>query len=223
MSFFFKKYTILNKIILENTSKKYIKEWVFRDLSYTFTNDNSYVILGLNGSGKSTLLQVVATVLTASKGSVIYLTNDNILESEKIYKHISIASPYMELPEEFTLTEVVDFHLKLKSFYGDISRDQFLETCYLEQWKNKVVRNFSSGMKQRLKLALAIITKSDALFLDEPSANLDRKGIAWYKDLIIKYKQDRIVVVCSNNISDEFFFCNKQINIEDYKNKKSGN
>ncbi len=213
----------MNKIVLENTSKRYIKEWVFRGFSYTFTNDESYVIVGSNGSGKSTLLQVVATVLTASRGSVNYFDNDIAIESEKIYKHISIASPYMELPEEFTLAEVVDFHLKLKSFYGDISRNQFLEICYLDEWKNKVVRNFSSGMKQRLKLALAIITKSDALFLDEPSSNLDRKGIDWYKDLVVKFKQDRIVVVCSNNIPDEFFFCNKQINIEDYKNKKSGN
>ena len=213
----------MNKIVLENTSKRYIKEWVFRDLSYTLTNDNSYVIVGSNGSGKSTLLQVAATVLTPSRGSVNYFENDRAVDPEKIYKHISIASPYMELPEEFTLAEVVDFHLKLKSFYGDITRDKFLEICYLDQWKNKVVRNFSSGMKQRLKLALAIITKSDALFLDEPSANLDKKGIDWYKDLVIKYKQDRIVVVCSNNIPDEFFFCDKQINIEDYKNKKSGN
>lgn len=214
---------MVNKIVIENTSKRYIKEWVFRDLSFTFTNEKSYVILGSNGSGKSTLLQVIATVLTPSKGKVSYMDSDEEIESEKIYKHISIASPYMELPEEFTLAEVVDFHLKLKSFYNDICRDQFLEICYLDQWKNKVVRNFSSGMKQRLKLALAIITKSDALFLDEPSSNLDRKGIDWYKDLVMKYKKDRIVMVCSNNIPDEFFFCDEQLNIEDYKTKKSVN
>ena len=210
----------MNKIIIENTSKRYIKEWVFRNLSYTLTADNAYVILGSNGSGKSTLLQVVATILTPSKGKVHYYNDDIIIDPEKVYKHISIASPYMELPEEFTLAEVVDFHLKLKSFYNNISRDEFLEVCYLSQWKNKVVRNFSSGMKQRLKLALAIITMSDALFLDEPSSNLDHKGIEWYKQLIDKYRKDRIVVVCSNNIPDEFYFCNEEINIEDYKKAK---
>jgi len=210
----------LNKIIVDNTSKRYIKEWVFRGLSYTFVPDNAYVIMGSNGSGKSTLLQVVATVLTPSKGKVSYYDNGSIIDSEKIYKHITIASPYMELPEEFTLAEVVDFHLKLKSFYGNISRNEFLEKCYLSQWKNKVVRNFSSGMKQRLKLALAIISKSDALFLDEPSSNLDHKGIEWYKKLIEEYRKNRIVVVCSNNIADEFFFCNEQINIEEYKKAK---
>ena len=210
----------MNKIIVDNTSKRYIKEWVFRGLSYTFVPDNAYVIMGSNGSGKSTLLQVVATVLTPSKGKVSYYDNGSIIDSEKIYKHITIASPYMELPEEFTLAEVVDFHLKLKSFYGNISRNEFLEKCYLSQWKNKVVRNFSSGMKQRLKLALAIISKSDALFLDEPSSNLDHKGIEWYKKLIEEYRKNRIVVVCSNNIADEFFFCNEQINIEEYKKAK---
>ncbi len=210
---------MVDKIVLENTSKRYIKEWVFRNFSYTLFSNNAYVILGSNGSGKSTLLQIIASVLTPSKGSVVFHNADNKIDPERIYKHISIASPYMELPEEFTLAEVVDFHLKLKSFYQNIDRDEFLKICYLDQWKNKIVRNFSSGMKQRLKLGLAIISKSDALFLDEPSSNLDQKGIEWYKKLIDKYRQNRIVVVCSNNIPDEFYFCNEQINIEDYKKR----
>ena len=220
MSFFKKLQYILNKIIVDNTSKRYIKEWVFKNLSYTLITNNAYVILGSNGSGKSTLLQVFATILTPSKGKVKYYSDDDVLDDEKVYKHISIASPYMELPEEFTLAEVVDFHLKLKTFYNNISRDEFLKICYLEQWKDKVVRNFSSGMKQRLKLALAIITSSDVLFLDEPISNLDHKGISWYKALIEQYRKDRIVVVCSNNIADEYYFCNNEINIEDYKHSK---
>lgn len=210
----------MEKIILENTAKRYAKEWIFRDLSYTFEINNSYVILGSNGSGKSTFLQIVASVLTPSKGKISYIHNNIPIAEEKIYKHISLSAPYMELPEEFTLSEVIDFHLHFKDFYNGIDKNKFIEICYLEEAKDKIVRNFSSGMKQRLKLGLTILSKSGALFLDEPSSNLDEKGINWYKNLIEKYKKNRIVIVCSNNIESEFFFCNTKIQIENYKTKK---
>ncbi len=210
----------MEKIILENTAKRYAKEWIFRNLSYTFEKNKSYVILGSNGSGKSTLLKVIASVLTPTKGKLSYIKNGDTILNEDLYKYISLSAPYMELPEEFTLSEVIDFHLNFKSFYNEIDKNKFIEICYLENAKDKIVRNFSSGMKQRLKLGLSIISKSDTLFLDEPSSNLDEKGINWYKDLILKYKNNRIVVVCSNNIKSEFFFCNNTIQIEDYKTKK---
>ena len=210
----------MNKIILENTAKRYIKEWVFRDLSYSFKSDNAYVLLGSNGSGKSTLLQVVSSYLSPSKGKVQFFNNEELLESSIVYKQISLATPYMELPEEFTLSEVINFHLKFKSFRSDISKDEFIKICYLENAKDKVVSNFSSGMKQRLKLALAILSDTDGLFLDEPTSNLDKKGIEWYKQLISANLKGRIVVVCSNHIEDEYFFCNEQIQIEDYKKAK---
>jgi len=210
----------LNKIVLENTAKRYIKEWVFRDLTYSFKSNNAYVLLGSNGSGKSTLLQVVSSYLSPSKGKVQYFNDEVLLDNLLIYKQISLATPYMELPEEFTLSEVIDFHLKFKSFRSNISKEEFIEICYLENARDKIVSNFSSGMKQRLKLALAILSDTDGLFLDEPTSNLDKKGIMWYKQLIETNINDRIVVVCSNHIEDEYFFCNEQIQIEDYKKTK---
>jgi len=207
----------LDKIILENTAKRYIKEWVFRDLSYTFKKNNSYVLLGSNGSGKSTLLQVISSYLSPSKGNVSFYNDDKIVDDSVIYKQISIATPYMELPEEFTLSEVIDFHLKFKSFKSNVSKEEFIRICYLENAKNKIVSNFSSGMKQRLKLALAILSDTNGLFLDEPTSNLDKTGINWYKQLINDNLKDRIVVVCSNHIEEEYFFCNHKIQIEDYK------
>ena len=210
----------MNKIVLENTAKRYIKEWVFRDLSYTFEKNNAYVLLGSNGSGKSTLLQVVSSYLSPSKGKVQFFNNEELIDSSIIYKLISLATPYMELPEEFTLSEVIDFHLKFKSFRSEISKEEFIKTCYLENARDKIVSNFSSGMKQRLKLGLAILSDTDGLFLDEPTSNLDKKGIIWYKDLISANIEDRIIVVCSNHIEDEYFFCNEQIQIEEYKLQK---
>jgi len=210
----------LDKIVLENIAKRYIKEWVFRDLSYTFIKNNAYVLLGSNGSGKSTLLQVVSSYLSPSKGKIKFFSNIELVDNDILYKKISLATPYMELPEEFTLSEVVDFHLKFKSFRTKITKSDFIKICYLEDAQNKIVANFSSGMKQRLKLALAILSDTDALFLDEPTSNLDKKGIEWYKKLISDNIADRIVVVCSNHIDDEYFFCKHQIQIEDYKKSK---
>lgn len=207
----------MNKIVLENTAKRYIKEWVFRDLTYSFNSNNAYVLLGSNGSGKSTLLQVVSSYLSPSKGKVKFFSDEELLDSSLIYKQISLATPYMELPEEFTLSEVIDFHLKFKNFRSNISKEEFIKTCYLENARDKIVSNFSSGMKQRLKLALAILSDTDGLFLDEPISNLDKKGILWYKQLIQSNIANRIVVVCSNHIEDEYFFCKEQIQIEDYK------
>ncbi len=208
----------MDKIILENTAKRYVKEWVFRELSYSFKKNNSYVLLGSNGSGKSTLLQVISSYLSPSKGKLKFYDNEKLIDDSLVYKQISLASPYMELPEEFTLSEVIDFHLKFKKFRANITKEIFIKKCYLENEKNKIVSNFSSGMKQRLKLALAILSDSSALFLDEPTSNLDRKGIEWYKQLIVDNLNDRIVVVCSNHIEEEYFFCSQQILIEDYKN-----
>jgi len=204
-------------IQLKNIGKRYAREWIFRGIDYEFHSNHSYVILGSNGSGKSTLLQIVSSFLTPSEGELKYFNNEHEIEIEKIYQHFSIATPYLELPEEFSLLEILTFHRKLKVFYNDFSNQQIVELMDLERAKNKKLSNYSSGMKQRVKLGLAILSKSDILLLDEPSANLDAQAIAWYQKLIAEYKKDRIVVVCSNHISAEYEFCEHEIVMEDYK------
>ena len=74
------------------------------------------------------------------------------------------------------------------------------------------------GFLKCIKLALAILSKTEILLLDEPTSNLDKKGIAWYKELIREYSKNRIVFICSNNYEDEYFTCNEAINIEHFKN-----
>ncbi len=207
----------MNLIKLENIAKRYGREWIFRDVNLELMAGGSYVILGSNGSGKSTLLQIISSYLTPSKGQIRYLSNGQVLPVEKIYRHISIATPYMELPEEFTLTEVLEFHSKLKRFYKDFSIEEVMEIMELEKAKNKALGNFSSGMKQRVKLALAILTQSDLLLLDEPSSNLDARSVRWFQSLIREYKENRILVVCSNHIEEEYSFCEHEILMEDYK------
>ena len=130
---------------------------------------------------------------------------------------MSIATPYLELPEEFTLREVLAFHRKLKPFYNEYSNQKMIDIMELNHAKDEKISNFSSGMKQRVKLGLAILSKTDLLLIDEPSSNLDAEAIIWFQKLIENYRKDRIIVICSNHISAEYAFCEHEIVMEMYK------
>ena len=215
------------KILLKNAGKRYNKEWIFKHLDYEFTKNNGYVILGPNGSGKSTLIQAIAGNFLLSEGHAEYhLQNYRInnkdyelkcIEPENIYQFLSFASPYLELLEEYTMLESITFHSKFKNFYPGLNPEKIIEICELEKSKNKELKYFSSGMKQRVRLALAILSDTPLLLLDEPASNLDKKGIEWYQKLISNFSKDRLVIVCSNQQEYEYTFCNKELLIGNYK------
>ena len=205
------------KIQLANVGKRYNYEWIFRNINYEFTSDSNYVILGANGSGKSTLLQVIAGNLMSSEGSISYRSAQKEVIQENIFSYLSIATPYLDLFEEFTLEESIEFQKKFKSYYKDMDGKQIIDILQLEKAAGKQLKYFSSGMKQRVRLALAIISKTPILLLDEPTSNLDKKGIDWYQRLIQQYSDERLIIVCSNQQEQEYTFCDKQLNIEDYK------
>ncbi|MDQ3193193.1 MAG: ATP-binding cassette domain-containing protein [Bacteroidota bacterium] len=206
------------EILLNNIGKRYNTEWIFRGVNLEFVKGNNYVILGSNGSGKSTLLQLIAGSSIPSEGTVSYKVNEKNIVQEKIFSHLSIATPYLDLIEEYTLTELIDFHGKFKPKLFDTEKT--IEILDLKSAKNKVLKYFSSGMKQRVKLGLAVLNKTPLLLLDEPISNLDRKSINWYKDLITNYCSEKLIIVCSNNQKEEYFFCNKEVHIETFKKDK---
>src|ERR1700712_4367134 len=103
-------------ISLQNIGRRFNRDWIFRGIDYTFTENRSYAILGANGSGKSTLLQVLNGSLTPSAGNLSYFYGDKEVEAEDVFQYLSLAAPYLELIEEFTLSEVIDFHFKFKSY-----------------------------------------------------------------------------------------------------------
>lgn len=205
------------QIKLNNVGKRYNYEWIFRKVNYEFTSDNNYVILGGNGSGKSTLLQVITGNLMQSEGEVNYTISDSKIENETIFKHLSFAAPYLELFEEFTLAESIEFQARFKPFYKELDIKKIIELTQLEKAKDKQLKQYSSGMKQRVRLALAILSDTPLLFLDEPTSNLDKKAIDWYQDLINNYSKNRLIFVCSNQQEYEYPFCNKQLFIEEFK------
>ncbi len=226
------------KITLTNVGKRFNRDWIFRHVQYEFTNGHSYAIIGPNGSGKSTLLQVIAGAVAESEGKIEYkmiddrwpnseampktkhdhqsTTIDHRLTSENFYQQISIAAPYMELIEEMTLTEFLQFHQTFKPFITGMDIQKIIAEIGLEKSAHKQIRYYSSGMKQRAKLAQAFFSDVPVLLLDEPCTNLDEEGIALYHQLIKNYCANRIVIVSSND-EQEFGFCGKRVNIMDYK------
>lgn len=204
------------KIILEQIGRRFNREWIFRDLNYIFETGNSYAILGANGSGKSTLLQVISGSLTSSEGKVAYLHNDRPLDIENAFQELSFAAPYLELIEEFSLSEHIDFHFQFKRYRKGYDKKSVVSLLGLHHSEHKAIKHFSSGMKQRVKLALAFCSDTQILLLDEPVSNLDHQGINWYLSLIEQFSSARLVIVCSNQ-QQEYGFCDERINVEDYK------
>ena len=204
------------KIEAQHIAKKFVKDWVFKDLNYTFLEGEQYAITGPNGSGKSTLLQVLAGFIPTTEGKIIFSEHQNLLEESTIYQKISYASPYLEQIEEFTLSELIDFHFKFKNLTYLSSTKELIELMYLEKSVHKQIKFYSSGMKQRVKLGLAFFSEASLLILDEPTSNLDTTGISWYHNLIEKYTKNKTVLIGSNQ-AYEYSFCNNILKITDYQ------
>lgn len=203
-------------VSLSDIGKRFNRDWIFRHVNYTFSSGNSYAITGPNGSGKSTLLQAIAGSLHLSEGKLAYNSEPTAIEPEKFYQYISIAAPYLELIEEMTGREFLHFHQQFKSLLSSITVEEILTEIGLENAMDKQVRYFSSGMKQRLKLAQAVFSDTPVLLLDEPCTNLDKPGYELYHSLIDKYCLNKLIIVSSNDAM-EMDFCKERLNIVDYK------
>lgn len=204
----------LMKISLQNVGKRFNREWIFRNLNFQFDAGKSYAITGANGSGKSTLLQVIAGSLTYNEGNIQFSKLNVQCSNEGHYRHISIAGPYQELIEEMTAIEMLNFHTQFKSLI--LPATEILKIVGLANAAEKQIRYFSSGMKQRLKLAQAFFSDTTVLLLDEPTTNLDEAGVALYHHLINNYSKERLVIVSSND-KQEYNFCDEVIEIGKYK------
>lgn len=202
------------QITLNNVGKRFNREWIFRHFSYEFLDNKKYAITGSNGSGKSTLLQVLAGSLSHNEGKIDFKVQQQAIENEQHFQYISIAAPYLELIEEMTAGEFLSFHKQFKLL--TLPDKEILQIVGLHKAVNKQIRYYSSGMKQRLKLAQAFFCNSPVLLLDEPTTNLDAEGIALYLQLINNYTANKLVIISSNDLQ-EYEFCDSVIAIGNYK------
>ena len=198
------------KICLNQIAKRYKQNWIFKDLSLDIPSGTSLAILGNNGSGKSSLLRIIAAMQTATKGSITYTHNQQNIDSNSLYKQLSYAAVGMQLIEEFTLSELLSFHFSFKKSIHQLTVAEIISILDMKNVQSKLVGDFSSGMKQRVKLAQAIFTDAPLLLLDEPCSNLDKHGIAQYQEWMATYQNNRTIIVASND-SNEYSFCKEQI------------
>ncbi len=203
-------------ICLSDAGKRFNRDWIFRHFNYTFEAGQSYAITGPNGSGKSTLLQALSGGMYINEGKAEWRMENEIIDNEKVYRNVSICAPYLEVVEEMTLREFLDFHHGFKPFLSDVTTDSIIAAVGLEKAVNKQIRYYSSGMKQRVKLAQCIFSNTAIVLLDEPCTNLDAAGIELYHRLINDYCKDRLVVVSSND-EVEYRFCQHVLSLNDYK------
>ena len=205
------------KINCIKAGKRFNRDWIFRNFTYNFINEGHYAITGPNGSGKSTLLQVIAGAIVCSEGTISY-KSDTVpqLTSDEVFKSIAIAAPYLEVIEEMTFVELLRFHQIFKPFLPGVKVNDIVTIVGLQQAAHKQIRYYSSGMKQRVKLAQAIFSNTPCLLLDEPCTNLDDTGIKLYHQLIADYCKHRLVIVSSNDLQ-EYNFCDEEVSILEFK------
>lgn len=204
------------RINLTKLGKRFNRDWIFRNLDFQFENGKHYAITGPNGSGKSTLLQIISGSSIFNEGNVQYYEDENILSPEKIFQKLSFSAPYLDIVEEMTLTEFFSFHHNMKGWLPNLNTNEIISLSNLKNAAHKQIRYYSSGMKQRVKLAQAIFSNVPIVLLDEPLTNLDEEGVALYYELIEKYCKDRLLIISSND-KKEYSFCEQIIDIRKYK------
>ncbi len=205
------------EISLANIGKRFQREWIFRNVTTDFKSGSHCAVLGGNGSGKSTLLQIISGFLTPGEGEVIWKWNNSVIKSDEIYRYVSIATPYMNLYDDFTLNENISFFLQFKNFRNRISVSDFVSVIQLENQQDKQLGFYSSGMRQRVKLGLAILADTPLLLLDEPTSHLDANAINWFQNLLAENAEDRTLFVASNSHQDEIFLCTENLSVESFK------
>lgn len=187
---------------------------ILHDLSFEFRAPQAVWIAGPNGSGKSTLLALMAGLLTPEKGRISWTLDGAFAEAGAWRRHLALAAPYQALPEWLTVQEIIRFQGRFRAWAADVSEADIPELCRLERQRHQRIATLSSGMRQRLRLALAWAMESRAVLLDEPCTHLDAEGERWYLSLFERFGRDRLVVVASNNTPAERAFCTETFSLE---------
>ena len=203
-------------ISLENAGLRFNQDWIFGGINYEFAQNQNYAIVGGNGSGKSTLLQLLAASTPPSAGKVSHVYQNKAMATNQVFRYIALAAHYIEPIESLTLTEFLNFHFSLKPLLPSHSTKGIIASLNLEKSAHKPIYLFSSGMKQRVKLATALFAHTPVLLLDEPCTNLDQNGIDWYQETLKALSQDRLLIIASNQ-PYEYSLCPNILNIEGYK------
>lgn len=206
------------QISLCNISISYYQKKILKNINFVFESGKTYALIGSNGSGKSSLVKVIAGVLNPKNGTVKYHNKETSVEIERddLVAKIAWVAPYINLYEEFSAEEIYKFQSNFKK--PKFNLEYFLEETDLKTHRDKRVKYYSSGMKQRLKLALALFFETQLLILDEPTINLDQKYQKWYLDKLTELaKNSDTTIIIASNVPEEYALATELLKVEDYK------
>ncbi len=192
-------------------SKKYNNITLFKNLDFSVSTGNSLAVTGPNGSGKSTLLEIAAHLRMPTKGTIAFAENGSAVPAERIHSLIGFSSFRINPYGDLTGYENIAF-VAGGGGTGLSRADELLERLNLYQDRDKRVRHYSSGMKQRLRFLLAVINEPPVLFFDEPGANLDRQGRDIIYSFIDSLKKERIIIIATNE-GEEAGLCDERIRL----------
>ena len=197
-----------------NLKKVFNRNTIFSDIHIELRETQSLAITGRNGSGKTTLLKILAGVSSATAGGVEFSLAGNPVDPIEWFRFLGFVSPYLQLYDEFTALENLDLARRLRALAVDDSRLQsLLERVGLWTRNDYPVRTFSSGMKQRLKYACALLHDPPVLLLDEPTANLDVDGKSMVQAIIREQRQRGLVIIATNE-PDEVTWSDSILNLD---------
>lgn len=203
------------QIELSKISKRYGYQWILRDLDLKIKSASILGVNGLNGSGKSTLIKILSGFLSPSDGSITHTLDNKIIKIADVYKTVSWVAPYLSLTDNYTIEEMYALQAKFKNMKTN-SYKEFVAEVELTDHQNKYIKDFSSGMQQRLQLGLAILSDTPLLLLDEPTSYLDTQSVNWYHNLLQSNLDNRTVVIASNDAGD-LAECQSTIDVLDFK------
>ena len=199
-------------VSLENIGKKYQYHWVFRNLTHDLRGPLHFGITGNNGSGKSTLLKIISGYNTPSEGKIRWSINGTDI-SANLFRFVGLASPHQDIYDEFSLEEIIDFHKKFKQLINGENSRSLIRLSGLTKSADKPIKYFSSGMKQRVKIVLAMLFDNPLVILDEPCSNFDEQAIVWYQKIVEEYAGEKLLVIGSNSPETECFSCKEFIHL----------
>ena len=189
----------MTEVVATSISKRYGYQWIIQDFNHQFHAGTIYGLSGSNGSGKSTLMKILSSFLTPTAVKITYQVDNKDVANDRIFQHISFASPYTDLINEYTLEENFKFHSKFKPLVREIDFKTFENNIQLKGHAQKTLQHFSSGMKQKIQLALALMSNTSILLLDEPTSFLDANAKKWFSELLGEYSNNRVVIIASND------------------------
>jgi len=189
---------------VESLSKLFNRRTIFEGVSFSLKQGESLAVTGKNGSGKSTLAKIVCGLISSNAGSIRCAVAGREIRQEDMFQHIGFVAPYLNLYEEFSGIENLRLIGKIRNLPDTMEAEgeDLLREFGIFERRLDDVRTYSSGMKQRLKYAAALLHHPEILILDEPTANLDIEGIAVVRRIMRVQTLEGILLIATNEKED---------------------